>query len=438
MPNIQIEYTAGDFAYENFWTVYNGINDEILLGNGSGGSYTDNTTATCPPEHDLAVSGIIHKSAVADKNVYPVVNISNTGLGLETDFTVLVTSSDGVYSSTKNLTGQAFVSGTTMEVTMDEAWTPAEGTQNLTATVTLTDDGNDDNDNMIIDFTAFIPSYTAGTIYGFDAYSPTNGLLDHVVEINMSDGVITDIAASNVEDIYCGDFVGENDDATIMGIFNSNNSIYYINGDGAVYHYGNITGNGADYYGGLTWHQATNVMYASDFYNLYKIYENLNSILICQIRPSAQIIGIACNIYGELFGLGLDDNLYSIDKNTGLGTLIGPIGINIYYAHDIGFAHDVLYGTLYDVDSNKGGLYTFDLTTGTETQVGSDMEDNYTGRYGVSMNYINGVSVQNNEVKNIFTSSSNYALKLENNTNVEFSGNNIHDIVYGGKRRKQL
>ncbi len=63
--------------------------------------------------------------------------------------------------------------------------------------------------------------------------------------------------------------------------------------------------------------------------------------------------------------------------------------------------------------------------------IGSDVEDDYIGKYGIDVRYIDGALVQNNEVKNI-VGSSGYGAKFNEIINVECSGNNIHDIIYTG------
>src|SRR5690606_32236441 len=44
------------------------------------------------------------------------------------------------------------------------------------------------------------------------------------------------------------------------------------------------------------------------------------------------IIDIAMDSQGNLYGTGLDDNLYSIDTGTGAGTIIGAMGFDINFA----------------------------------------------------------------------------------------------------------
>ncbi len=97
---------------------------------------------------DLAVDAITPTEAFLGDELFPVVTIDNMGTETETDFTVNLTADDG-YSSEKVLTGQTFEPGETMEVTMDDAWIPVtEGTYSLTATVTVADDANTDNNTL--------------------------------------------------------------------------------------------------------------------------------------------------------------------------------------------------------------------------------------------------------------------------------------------------
>lgn len=79
------------------------------------------------------------------------------------------------------------------------------------------------------------------------------------------------------------------------------------------------------------------------------------------------MIGIAANSHGNLYGISIsDDALYSIDKATGAGKLIGPLGYDISYAQDIAFDrdNDKLYGVLY---AGEGLLAEIDTATGAVT-----------------------------------------------------------------------
>lgn len=86
---------------------------------------------------------------------------------------------------------------------------------------------------------------------------------------------------------------------------------------------------------------------------------------------SENIIGIASDSLGNIYGIDINsnsDNLMSINKTSGEGTIIGPLGIDINYAQDIAYdrENDILYGALY---SDIGALYSIDISTGEATKI---------------------------------------------------------------------
>jgi hypothetical protein len=83
------------------------------------------------------------------------------------------------------------------------------------------------------------------------------------------------------------------------------------------------------------------------------------------------VIDIAINAAGDLYGLTLGtDSLVSIDPVTGVGTVIGPIGLNANFAQGMDF--DPATGDLYAAVYTGGGtgmFCTLDLTTGLANQL---------------------------------------------------------------------
>jgi hypothetical protein len=74
---------------------------------------------------------------------------------------------------------------------------------------------------------------------------------------------------------------------------------------------------------------------------------------------------------GTLFGMGQgDQNLYTIDKATGVETAVGPIG-SAFNLHGLAFRQD---GTLFGAQANGAGndeLITIDTSTGARTVIGT-------------------------------------------------------------------
>ena len=89
------------------------------------------------------------------------------------------------------------------------------------------------------------------------------------------------------------------------------------------------------------------------------------------ITSGGMVIAIACDTAGNLYGISLDtDNLISIDKTTGAGTVIGPLGVDINYLQDL--AYDRKNGVLYGALCNAAGdskLYSINTATGAATYI---------------------------------------------------------------------
>lgn len=141
---------------------------------------------------------------------------------------------------------------------------------------------------------------------------------------------------------------------------------------------------------GLAYDISTGKMFLSDLQDdnsyLYEV-SLLDGYVdyIGEIVSGGSIIGLACDIKGNLYGLHLgENNLYKIDKETGQGMPVGDLGIDINYIQDIAFdrKNEILYGTLYEgsktderisvgPSENKsgGGLYKINLTSGAANLV---------------------------------------------------------------------
>ncbi len=86
-----------------------------------------------------------------------------------------------------------------------------------------------------------------------------------------------------------------------------------------------------------------------------------------------EMIGIAVNTNGVMYGWDLGDKLWQIDEETGEATEVGPLGIDLNYAQDGEFCYETgyLYLTAYTVSPNVGGyLYFCDVETGECTMIG--------------------------------------------------------------------
>ncbi len=344
--------------------------------------YIDDVQVFEQTPNDLATVSFSPAFIKSGEDYAPMVTINNVGSAAQDDFTIDFVVNDGtsdVFTSTLSVTGANLASNTDSTFAMPDTWSnPPTGTYTVTAIVTLTGDGDNSNDTLEGTLNVVELSYARDTLYSYDAFDVSgSGWGEHFVGLH-TDGTWFDMAASTTDAfIVGGDFVG-GIDGVIYGISSGSNNLYAINGDGSAYLVANI--NLTDYITGLTYDVTTGNTYivaidGSDNSILYTLDVNTaTATLVGTIDGgSAMIIAIAADTLGNIYGAGLDDNLYSIDKATGAGTSIGALGIDINYGQDIGVDRttNTLYGTLYDNGGNGGGLYTIDVTTGAATLINS-------------------------------------------------------------------
>jgi len=95
--------------------------------------------------------------------------------------------------------------------------------------------------------------------------------------------------------------------------------------------------------------------------------------LIGEIDNSPGSIAIAINANGKMYGHDiLNDSLISINKQTGVGTIIGPLGFNANFGQGMDFDYEsgILYLAAFNQNTGPE-LRIADLTTGNTTNVGA-------------------------------------------------------------------
>jgi hypothetical protein len=148
-----------------------------------------------------------------------------------------------------------------------------------------------------------------------------------------------------------------------------------VNGD--LHHFGG----GGNIINGLACNPVDNKLYGAGSFNLYEV-NNITGdhTFIGEFGEGPEyMIGIAFDRYGILYGWDVgNDNLWTIDIETGQATLVGPLGIDLMYAQDGHFdiAEDILYLAASTVNPYFCGLYKCDEDTGDCTLVGQ-FENNY-------------------------------------------------------------
>jgi hypothetical protein len=366
--------------YEIDLSAYAGESDVMLAfhynddGEWATGFAIDDVVVSELGQNDLGVVMTLPNFLMGGDDVYPVVIVGNMGLNTQNDFDVEVVIEDEtkavVYSDSKSVSGAGLAAGEEMEVAMDNPWMePAAGTYTITGTVTLVGDENPENDVLTRSLDVVNMFYNSGYSYGYDAFG---SYTDQIVRTDLTLGNLVPLGAATTNDfLIAGDYVFD----VIAGVEVNSNDIYIINGDGAAYKMGTVSGAGTIL--GMAFDQDNEIIYANDADGyLYTIDEdNLSATVVGDIGYICY--GIAY-LDGVLYGLdGANADLISIDPVTGAGSVIGNTGLNLNYAQDIGSdrTNNVLYGTLYTEAKAGGGLYSIDVTTGAATLVNEFVDE---------------------------------------------------------------
>jgi hypothetical protein len=140
-----------------------------------------------------------------------------------------------------------------------------------------------------------------------------------------------------------------------------------------------IGGGGASL-NGLAWDPIYNRLYGASGSKLYEVDPETGEQEFIGSFGSGvnEMIAIASNYGGAMFGWDLGDKLWIIDVETGEANEIGPLGIDLNYAQDGGFDYEtgILWLTAYTVSPNYGSyLYVCDWETG-ECELIGQIEDN--------------------------------------------------------------
>ncbi len=336
------------------------------MGDGYGSApHSINQTLVLTPAlaHDVAVSNILFQNAYSTgATITPKAIISNIGTSAETvslNF-VINDGTANVYTST--ITDYAIASGQTNTITFSPDWiatTPGSYTAKCYLTTT---DNNASNDTVTKAFIVTDP------IWGFawNAYDPDAIIPTGPVKVNLATAEIIPIGSYTGTDFLPGaDFIrGEwyassYDGLSLLTIDTTTGNMTTIGNLGLVMN-------------GLAYDATTDKLYGCAYDGsansiLYEINYNNGTYTQIGTISAGIMIGIAANSHGNLYGVNIsDDALYSINKTTGAGTVIGSLGYDIGYAQDIAFDkdNDKLYGALY---ATEGLLGEIDTLTGTVT-----------------------------------------------------------------------
>jgi len=213
--------------------------------------------------------------------------------------------------------------------------------------------------------------YAPGEAYAWVAYGTAPELTGFTgfVKINLSTGAITKVMehVGDVDFMAGADFVK----GRYVSVEYGTNKLYYVNGDGTLEYITTLMG--VSTITGLSYDPVTEKIFISDYTGsqsvLYAVSTVDFSVTLVGTITNEIIIGLAADSTGVLYGISINgDNLLTINTTTGVGAVVGSLGIDINYAQGIAFdlTNNILYGTLYTVD---GGLYTINTTTGAASLI---------------------------------------------------------------------
>jgi len=185
------------------------------------------------------------------------------------------------------------------------------------------------------------------------------------------------IASTGDPKYFAGDFAPDGS-FYVLDYF-SNQLVQIDSSNGAITVIGSSQPMGFETWSGLTYDLTSSTLYAASTdisrSTLYSVdQESGTTTVIGELTGMPGCIDISADNNGQLWGYEiLADTWHSIDKTTGVATLIGPIGFDANFAQGMDFdpATNVCYMGAYNNSVGQGELRTVDVTTGATTLVGA-------------------------------------------------------------------
>ena len=303
----------------------------------------------------------------------PSVYIHNVGTSTENTYSieVVITNSESVevYNSTENITNANLQSGGYQRPLFSEAWIPEEdGTYSVDVTVFCEGDENPNNDLLEKDIDS--EDLTIG--FGWNAYDNIQSYGPAMLYYNSTDACeLQSITQWGNSDTFMAgaDFI-EDTWYAVQYSYDNSSKIFTIDtktGEPTLMCEAGVA------FDGMAYDITTETVFVNRSNNIYTLDVEIGvSNFIGTASSAGSFVGLACDASGNLYGLeGYAGNcgLYSINKSTGDGTLIGGTGLSIMTAQDIAYDrnNDVLYGML--AGNQNSGLYSISTTTGNATQI---------------------------------------------------------------------
>ncbi len=317
---------------------------------------------TVAAQVDLRINYVL--PGVVDKGttVTPALSVKNIGSSalFSGDLTISITINDAqgnqVYSDSKTGTYTVYV-GDSINIVFTTPWTPdAEGTYTVSASVTYTDDADNSNNSLTIDVPVVDFSYPSGRMYAFVIDGNNADLLNHILEIDMNDYYLSykDVGFYN-KVFWAADMIN----GVVWLVERETNEVYWLNGDGSLYHYGKIssvpyyiygiTSNGTDIYIVDYYLDAATSTYKTEF----RILDN-KLIATSVSSTDKAIVSIASDVSGTIYAFDLIGQKTYTVSTSGAYTEVGPFVKPVYGYMDFSLDrdNDVIYGAAVEVDTN--------------------------------------------------------------------------------------
>ncbi len=357
----------------------------------------DDVTVYSPNDNDLYTAwGVPFSMGIGEDAFFSLIVVNNGG-NIQNDFTTYVTITDTLdttvyHTDTVAVTGANLAYDEFYKVNFPNTWTVTlpEGKYHIHFGVILPGDEEPSNDEFAWDFYAHQFAYTDDRVYTADVYDDDNsGDDDHFGWFDHTTGQFNDLGPwQNFYGNYylTGTFV----DNKFLVTVDNYNDIYLTDSTGNNFLYGWIPVEYMDQLmTGLAYvENSSGVLYATTLENFYGLNPYLDVTPIGSY-PGRVMIGLDIDPTGTLYALDLvSDSLFTVNPSDASLTGIGHVGFNLNYVQDIG-VDDVtgtLYGTLFEEDTTTSphtyhsGLYSIDKSTGVATLIGTN---NYSDEYSV-------------------------------------------------------
>lgn len=324
--------------------------DPIPYGASTYGEIEDYSIIVCDPLlNDVGVVSIDMGTFFFPKVVTPKVTVKNWGTESQ-PFNVTLTI--GAYTSTMSVA--VLANEQSKQITFDY-WVTDAGSYTAEVCTELIGDENLSNDCQSIEINVVNGRYAYGFKYGggqrclvaFDLNNPED--MFTIAPSHSSNAVLCACWAENL--LWGFAMFGklysinpESGDMTFIGPTSASRGIAY---DGSI-------------------------LFGSSGTHLFEIDPATGQdSLIGAMGNYGYMGGISCDAGGNMYGFDTgDDNFYTINKITGIATVIGPLGYNFSGEQDMSFDKEtnICYISGYSSNALKG-LFTVDVSTGAATLI---------------------------------------------------------------------